>query len=151
MRLTRRAVVIGVPVLVAAAGAGAAETPSPVPGKRVALRGYDPVAYFTDGHPVHGDARYWAEFDDTVYLFASAEHRAAFIGDPDHYAPQFRGYCAISISEGDHDEGQPDYWKIVDGTLFVFGKSYGPDAFAKDAAAITAQARANWAVAQTNK
>jgi hypothetical protein len=148
MRLTRRSLLIGTPVVLVSGRAAAADISSPVPGKRVALRGYDPVAYFTDGRPVQGDPRFWYEFDDTVYLFASAEHRTAFIGDPDHFAPQFRGFCAISISEGGHDEGQPDYWKIIDGTLFVFGKSFGPEAFAKDAAAITAQARANWAVAQ---
>jgi hypothetical protein len=149
MRLTRRTVMIGVAVSFVSTGARAEEISSPVPGKRVALRGYDPVSYFTDGRPVQGDPRFWYEFDDTVYIFAGQEHRTVFVADPDHFAPQFRGYCTLSVSEGEHDEGLPDYWTILDGKLFVFGKPFGPEVFAKDPATITAQARANWAALQT--
>jgi hypothetical protein len=149
MRLTRRAVTSGVATVLLSIKAWANDIPSPVPGKRVALRGYDPVAYFTDGHPVQGDPRFWYEFDDTVYLFASADHRAAFVSDPDHYAPVFRGYCAVSIAFGAKDEGLPDVWEIVDGTLFVFGRPSGPADFATDPAGITARAKERWAALQT--
>ena len=149
MRLTRRAVVTCLASVFLTAGARAADVASPVPGKRVALRGYDPVAYFTDGHPVQGDPRFWYEFDDTVYLFAGPEHRAVFVADPDHYAPIFRGFCAVSIAYGMKDEGLPDVWRIVDGKLFVFGRPEGPKDFAADPAGITARARANWAALPT--
>jgi len=145
MQLMRRMLMGAAAAVVLRAGARAAEIVSPVPGKRVALQGYDPVAYFTDGRPILGDAHIWYEFDDTVYIFATTDHRAAFVGDPDHFAPQFRGFCTISVSEGGKDEGLAQYWKIVDGTLFVFGKDFGPDMFAKDPTGIMAKARANWA------
>jgi hypothetical protein len=138
----------GVVAVTVCDGAQAQEIPSPVPGKRVALRGYDPVAYFTDSRPVQGVARFWYEFDDTVYLFASAEHRAAFVADPGRFAPQFRGFCAVSLSEGGNDDGSPENWTIVDNTLFVFGKPIGPGRFAKDPEGITEKARANWAARQ---
>jgi hypothetical protein len=51
--------------------------------KRVAITGYDPVAYFTDGHPVKGSS-----------AFSSAEHQKIFAADPDRYAPHYSGYCA---------------------------------------------------------
>ena len=157
MRLTRRTTIRLATIALAAtatamAGFGAVpawadEIVSPVPGKRVALRGYDPVGYFTEGRPVPGSQHHWYEFDDTVYLFSSAEHRAAFVADPDHYAPQFRGFCALSVSIGGHDDGLPDVWKIIDGKLFVFGKPTGVEDFATDPTGITTRARANWAAA----
>jgi hypothetical protein len=145
MLLPRRAFAIGSAIAFFITGARADEVSSPVPGKRVALRGYDPVAYFTDSRPLQGLPQYWYEFDDTVYLFASGEHRAAFIADPDHYAPQYRGYCAMSVSFGERDEGLPDVWKILDGKLFVFGKPYGVEVFAVDTAATIARGDTNWA------
>ena len=84
----------------AAAALGAVETGSSAAEKRVALSGYDPVSYFTDGRPEKGSAEYSAAFDDATYWFKSAEHRALFVADPDHYAPQFDGYCAINVSRG---------------------------------------------------
>jgi hypothetical protein len=145
MRLTRRALIAGAPVVLMAGTVRADEITSPVPGKRVAISGYDPVAYFTDNHPVQGVSKYWYEFDDTVYLFATAAHRAMFVSDPEHYAPQFRGFCTLSTSIGGHDEGLPDQWKVVDDKLYVFGKPtgmqdfehFGPDA-------VITQARAQW-------
>lgn len=145
MSLSRRvfAAVSGIAFLIPAAQAG--EVASPVPGKRVALRGYDPVAYFTDGRPVMGLPQYWYEFDDTVYLFANDGHRTAFVTDPDHYAPQYQGYCAMSVSIGERDEGLPDVWQIVDGKLYVFGKPTGVQDFATDPAGFRARGQANWA------
>jgi hypothetical protein len=123
---------------------------SPVSGKRVALRGYDPVGYFVDRRPVQGLPQYWYEFDDTIYLFANAEHRAAFVADPDRYAPQYRGYCAMAISFGQLDEGLPNVWEILDGKLFVFGKVTGVQDFDADQAGFTARGKANWAATHPN-
>jgi hypothetical protein len=123
----------------------AEEILSPVPGKRVALRGYDPVGYFMDNRAMRGMPQYWYEFDDAVYLFSNEEHRAAFIADPDHYAPQYGGFCAMSVSFGGRDEGLPDVWEIRDGKLFVFGKPDGVQDFAVDTAATIARGQANWA------
>jgi len=71
---------------------------APVPEKRLALRGYDPVSYFTEGRPEQGSVEYQAAFDDATYWFKGPEHRATFVADPDHYAPQFQGFCTVSLS-----------------------------------------------------
>ena len=42
---------------------------------RVILKGYDTVAYFTEGKPTKGDPKYSYDFDDARYYFASAKHR----------------------------------------------------------------------------
>jgi YHS domain-containing protein len=58
----------------------------------VALKGYDPVAYFTQGQPVKGQDKYQLEWNNAKWLFASSEHLALFQDDPAKYAPQYGGY-----------------------------------------------------------
>jgi len=55
----------------------------------LAIGGYDPVAYFTDGKPTHGLPDFEYQWDEHRYRFASAEHRDLFKADPVRYAPPF--------------------------------------------------------------
>src|SRR5438045_8910126 len=90
---------------------------------RVVLKGYDPVAYFTDGKPVKGDPKISYDWDEGRYYFASDEHRNLFTADPDRYAPSFGGYCTGSMSRGIRNEGHPEAWVIADGKLYVVGSA----------------------------
>lgn len=85
----------------------------------LAIHGYDPVSYFTDGKPVTGDAALTAEHDGATYRFASAAHRDAFIADPGKYLPQYGGYCAYGTSISKKFDGDPQAWKVVDGKLYL--------------------------------
>src|SRR5262252_6448706 len=73
---------------------------APPAGRRIAIGGYDPVSYFADGQPQKGNEAFWFAFDDAVYLFKSAGHRAQFAADPERYAPQYNGFCAGGLSKG---------------------------------------------------
>lgn len=86
---------------------------------RVAVGGYDPVAYFTDHHPVRGNARFAATYQGYEYRFASAAHLATFRADPAHYLPQYGGYCAWAVAQNRTAPGDPTYWRIVDGKLYL--------------------------------
>jgi YHS domain-containing protein len=66
----------------------------------VALQGYDPIAYFTDGQPVKGAKELFANYSGATYYFASVEHKAQFEKEPGKYAPLFGGYCAFAVSRG---------------------------------------------------
>jgi hypothetical protein len=112
--------------------------------KRVALHGYDPVSYFTDGRPEQGSARFTFAFDDSVYWFRDAEHRALFAADPERYAPQYDGYCAVSMSAGKKAEPDPEAWAIAEGKLYVFGVKRAAAVFAQNQASVVSQANANW-------
>ena len=112
---------------------------------RVALEGYDPVAYFVDGGPVKGVPAFSFTFDDAIYYFASAEHHKMFAADPDRYAPQYSGYCTVGLSLGMRLEADPQSWVISNGRLYVFAAMEGPSRFAGDAAGTIAKADANWA------
>ncbi len=85
----------------------------------VAIKGYDPVAYFTDGKPVEGSSDLEFEWMDATWRFASAAHRDAFAKDPAHYAPQYGGYCAYGVSNGYAVGIDPEAWRIVDGKLYL--------------------------------
>jgi hypothetical protein len=134
------AIVVAIAVLSPLA-ARAATLPA---GRRVALSGYDPVAYFTDGRPVKGSDEFWFAFDDAVYLFHSAEHRGMFAADPERYAPQYSGFCAAGVSKGYKTEPDPEAWVIANGKLYVLMlKERVPD-FKNDPVAFIEKANANW-------
>ena len=111
---------------------------------RLALKGYDPVAYFTDGKATPGDPRYETAYDGTRYRFASAQHLELFRADPDRYAPQYAGSCAAGIAMGVKVEAEPESWMIVDGRLFVFSSAQSRDAMRADTAGMVAKGQANW-------
>lgn len=85
----------------------------------VAIDGYDPVAYFTDGMPVEGNKAYSFEWNAATWRFASAAHRDLFAQAPEKYAPQYGGYCAWAVAQGSTADIDPEAWKIEDGRLFL--------------------------------
>lgn len=111
----------------------------------LAIKGYDPVAYFTDGKPVLGLAEFEYEWDELRYRFHSAAHRDLFKADPVRYAPQFGNFCAMALSKGDIVVADPENWLISDGKLYVFGKPApaGPVLFQKDLAGNITKANQN--------
>lgn len=106
----------------------------------LALKGYDPVAYFTDGKPTPGATQYELSFDGQRYRFASAQHRDLFKASPDKYAPQFGGLCTMNLSRGVKRESDPHNWVISNGNLYVFASEQGQQNFTKDAQATATRA-----------
>ena len=58
----------------------------------VAIKGYDTVAYHTEGRAVKGSSKISHKWNDAKWYFTSASHRDLFIRDPEKYAPQYGGY-----------------------------------------------------------
>lgn len=84
-----------------------------------AVGGYDTVAYFTQQQPVKGDRRYVHQWKGAEWRFASAENRDRFAAAPEKYAPQYGGYCAWAVAQGYTASGDPQFWKLVDGKLYL--------------------------------
>jgi hypothetical protein len=127
--LSRRSAIRGFAMLVAGA-AFATTSPSIAAEKApLAIKGYDPVAYFTDGKPERGRPDVEYEWDEHRYRFSSATHRDLFKADPVRYAPQFSDFCAMALTRGEVDEANPEYWLISEGKLYIFGNLKGPNAF----------------------
>jgi hypothetical protein len=58
----------------------------------LAIKGYDPVAYFTLGKPVKGKKEFEYNWRDAQWRFSNAEHLNLFKSDTEKYAPQYGGY-----------------------------------------------------------
>jgi|SRR6516164_195899 len=115
---------------------------------KLSISGYDPVAYFTDGKPVQGKSEIEHLWHKLRWRFASSEHREMFAKDPDHYAPQYDGYCAMGVAEtggvAHKDTVDPEAWAIVDGKLYLTHMPQGMDDWRQNPAAFIKQADANW-------
>ena len=85
----------------------------------VAIRGYDPVAYFTEGAPKEGKPGFSVEYKDATWQFASAANKALFEADPEKYVPAYGGYCAYGVAQGYLVKIEPDAWAIRDGRLYL--------------------------------
>lgn len=110
----------------------------------VAIDGTDPVAYFTEGRPVEGEAKFTHEWNGATWRFASASNRDRFVADPERYAPQFGGYCAWAVSQGYTASTDPDAWKIVDGKLYLNYNKSIQARWERDIPGHIAAAEGNW-------
>ncbi len=110
----------------------------------VAIRGYDPVAFFTVHKPVKGDPRFLIKHDGAIYFFASKEHKDLFKENPAQYEPEFGGYCAFGVSRNKLVEIDVDAFQIVDGKLLLQYSKGVRDDFNQDAKGNLAKADANW-------
>jgi YHS domain-containing protein len=111
---------------------------------RVAVGGYDPVAYFTDGRPVRGSTQHRITHNGFEYRFASAEHLAAFRANPARYLPQYGGYCAWAVSQGYTAAGNPNNWRIVDGKLYLNYNGEIQTRWEQDIPGHISRANSNW-------
>lgn len=88
-------------------------------GSGLAVHGYDVVAYFTEGKPTVGRAKFSTVYKDATYRFASKAHLRTFEKEPERYVPQYGGYCAYGVSVGAKFDGDPHLWRIVGGKLYL--------------------------------
>jgi len=84
------------------------------------LRGNDPVAYFTVGRPVPGRTDIKTAHRGLTYRFASEENRQQFVTNPERYAPQFGGFCALEMTYAIPAATDASHFKIIDGRLYLF-------------------------------
>ena len=110
----------------------------------VAIRGYDPVAFFTDKKPVKGLPAHKAEFRGSTFHFASAANRDAFSADPARYAPQYNGFCAFGVAGGYKAAIDPAAFTVVDGKLYLNYNAGVQKQWRADIPGFIAKADRNW-------
>lgn len=108
------------------------------------LQGYDVVAYAADGAPVRGRHEFEYRWQNVVWRFATAAHRDEFARAPEHYAPQFGGYCAWAVSRGYTADIDPHAWRIVDGKLYLNYSKRVQRMWEHNVQDNIAKGRANW-------
>ena len=114
---------------------------------KLSISGYDTVAYFTDGKPVQGKSEFEYLWHKLRWRFASGEHRDLFVKNPNRYAPQYDGYCAMGTSteaEAHKDTVDPEAWAIVDGKLYLVHNLYWLQVWREKAEEYIKRADASW-------
>jgi YHS domain-containing protein len=110
----------------------------------LAVKGYDVVAYFTEGAPVKGNEAYTAVQDGVSYRFATAANRDAFVKDPVRYLPQYGGFCAYAVSRNYTADIDPTAWRVVDGKLYLNYNARAQAKWAEDVPGNITKGNANW-------
>jgi len=87
--------------------------------QRAAIRGYDPVAYFTENKPVEGNKEFLFKHNGAKWLFSSQENLETFKANPEKYTPQYGGYCAYAVSRGSTASIKPEFFTIHNDKLYL--------------------------------
>ena len=106
----------------------------------LALQGYDPVAYFTDGKASKGNEKYQVSWDGARYQFVTPKHREAFRREPDKFEPQFGSLCTMGLAAGKRVAADPEAWLVMDGKLYLFSSTNARDKFLQNPADYLAKA-----------
>lgn len=113
---------------------------------RLAIGGYDTVAYHTVGNAVPGRLEYQMVWHDARWQFASEENLNLFKNNPEKYAAQYDGHCAMGVAyeNGHKDTVDPEAFTIVDGKLYLNHTKYWATEWRKNAADNIRRADKNW-------
>ncbi len=114
----------------------------------IALKGFDPVAYFTDNRPRKGDPGTTSKYEGVTYEFVSTEHKALFDKNPAHYVPAYKGFCAFGVSAGLKIDIDPHAYAINDGKLNLFVSEEARDIYQADYKNKSQQAEQKWPTVQ---
>jgi hypothetical protein len=110
----------------------------------LAISGYDPVAFFTDGKPMTGSPDFELRYGGAVWRFANVGNRAAFIARPDIYMPQYGGHDPLGVARGLAVAGNPNVWLIAGSRLFLFYDGDRRDKFVADPNRVIGPADRKW-------
>jgi YHS domain-containing protein len=126
------------------ASASAADLVNVSGASKVALSGFDTVAFFTDSKPVNGSPFITAEYQGATYFFSTEEHKKLFVANPAKYAPQFGGYCAFGVALDKLFPVDISTWQVREGKLYLNLNSDILKKFNAEFAAYSAKANGNW-------
>lgn len=112
----------------------------------IGVKGYDVVAYFTEGKPRIGSEEYVVDHGGVTWRFASREHRDLFAATPEKYVPQYGGFCTWGVGAANKlfDVDPVDGWTIYQGKLYMNFNADINKTFRNDPAGLVAEAQKNW-------
>jgi hypothetical protein len=134
----------GVVLMVAVPWSHAAEPVAFNHDTGLAIDGFDPVAYFTDGRARPGRPDLELRSGGANWRFANEGNMAAFAADPEVYAPQFGGYDPVAVVRGAATPGHPELWLIAENQLYLFYSEAARAAFARDPDSVIEAAERHW-------
>jgi hypothetical protein len=111
---------------------------------RLALSGFDPVSYFTDGKPLFGRSELELHTNGAVWRFRNEGDRAAFAEHPEVYTPAFGGYDPVAVAHGKSVPGHPLFWTVSGERLYLFYSEDARAEFRGDPGGVIARAQHKW-------
>jgi YHS domain-containing protein len=130
--------------LIAQTPVAKAQTVYNVDREGVAIKGYDPVGYFTMSEPVKGRKEYVTQYSGATWRFANAGNRDMFLKDPETYAPRYGGWCAYGVAVGALYDIDPDAWTVYEGRLYLNKNKRTRKIWLQDVPGNIQKADANW-------
>ena len=93
-----------------------------LPKSKLAIQGYDPVAYFPEGggKAAKGDPKITLTYEGVVYRFATKENRERFNAKPAGYEPAHGGWCSWAMLRGEKTAPDPETYVVSGDRLFLF-------------------------------
>lgn len=151
MKLSNQLAAIAVALAATATFAGAAfavdennlSRGATLAGPGLAVHGYDAVSFFS-GQPTIGDDKFAFVYEGATYRFASQGNLDKFKASPAKYVPAYGGFCAFGTALGKKFDGDPRYWKIVDGKLYLNLNADIQSKWNEDIAGNLKKADSNW-------
>ncbi|MBV9077687.1 MAG: hypothetical protein JO048_09400 [Methylobacteriaceae bacterium] len=107
------------------------------------LSGFDPVTFQVDGVPRPGRPERELVWGGVAWRFAGNANLEAFRRDPAGFAPRLGGYDATAMADGRLVAGDPRFFRVEEGRLYVFRDEAARDRFAAEPG-LGAAAEARW-------
>jgi YHS domain-containing protein len=117
----------------------------------VAIKGYDPVAYFVDNAAVEGTKQFMYSWQGTEWHFKNQANLDAFKANPEKYAPQFGGFCAYGASQDHKSPTEPAAFTIVNDKLYLNYNLKVKALWIKDTKGNIEKAEGNWVTLKDRK
>lgn len=111
---------------------------------KIAIQGFDPVAYFESNKAIEGNKEIKSEHNGAIYYFSSESNKSLFLKNPSYYEPQFGGFCAYGMSEGYEAPVKPEAFTIVDSKLYLNYNLKVKEMWSKEQTARIEKAAVNW-------
>lgn len=114
----------------------------------IGIKGYDPVAYFTEHKAIKGNKGLSVFYKGVIYNFSSVANKELFKAGPSKYEPEYGGWCAYAMGKnGEKVSVDPETFKITDGKLYLFYNKYFTNTLKdwnKNEATLKKNADMNW-------
>lgn len=133
----------------------------PVSKDKVAIGGYDLVAYFIPGKATKGDPEIKSVYKGISYYFSNTSNRDAFALNPEKYLPQYEGWCALAVGQQKKKVNiNPETFKVTEGKLYLFynsshklsgSKFNSLEPWVKDEPNLIKKSNANWPEVRAKK
>lgn len=135
---------LGIAFTVTGLALGCSSSPVRTGDDGVAVDGYDVVAYHSEDEAIAGSSVHSHEWQGAEWHFASEDNRARFADAPERYAPAYGGWCAWALTEERLAAGDPDYWTVHEGRLYLNCNRAAQQSWEADLESNIERADENW-------